>query len=171
MIISDYQVIEHDNVPLLCFMRFDLGDKPTDHHSIAIGSVLEVGHEHTAFEVECLDDIAAGGEWLRQKGYRHSWGIGRHKLGSQLFDYWRDPSGLKFEHYADGDIFDATHTAQSHSFNKQSQHHWGPEISKDFTGPAISFRFLKDLVKRLLSDDDLTIARLGRIKSASEISN
>ena len=41
-------------------------------------------------------------------GYRHAWGLGRHIQGSQIFDYWRDPDRLMFEHYTYGDVFDAT---------------------------------------------------------------
>ena len=47
------------------------------------------------------------GQHLRDRGYRHSWGIGRHIQGSQIFDYWRDPDKMMFEHYADGDVFDS----------------------------------------------------------------
>jgi hypothetical protein len=36
-------------------------------------------------------------------GYTPSWGIGRHILGSQVFDYWRDPHGFEIEHWTDGD--------------------------------------------------------------------
>jgi len=31
-----------------------------------------------------------GHEYMRSQGsYKHIWGIGRHVLGSQVFDYWR----------------------------------------------------------------------------------
>jgi len=42
--------------------------------------------------------------WLQEKGYRNCWGVGRHVLGSQIFDYWFDESGLVLEHYSDGDM-------------------------------------------------------------------
>ena len=32
---------------------------------------------------------------LAARGYPHAWGVGRHILGSQIFDYWRDPFGHK----------------------------------------------------------------------------
>jgi hypothetical protein len=31
------------------------------------------------------------------------WGIGRHVLGSQVYDYWSDPWGRTHEHWADSD--------------------------------------------------------------------
>ena len=63
---------------------------------------------HSAYQVADLDALAAGGEYLREHGYRRSWGIGRHIQGSQLFDYWRDPDGFMVEHFSDGDMFDRT---------------------------------------------------------------
>jgi len=27
-------------------------------------------------------------QWLTQKKYENCWGVGRHVLGSQIFDYW-----------------------------------------------------------------------------------
>jgi len=53
--------------------------------------------------VAALDSVAAGGEFLKDRGYKHAWGIGRHIQGSQIFDYWRDPDGFLVEHYADGE--------------------------------------------------------------------
>ncbi len=58
-----------------------------------------------AYQVTDLDSIAAGGEYLAERGYQRSWGIGRHIQGSQLFDYWRDPDHFMLEHFADGDLF------------------------------------------------------------------
>ena len=49
----------------------------------------------------------AGHEHLEKKGYQHMWGIGRHLIGSQLFDYWADPWGRVHEHWADTDVLNA----------------------------------------------------------------
>ena len=46
------------------------------------------------FDVQSL-----GHQWLSGKGYELSWGLGRHVLGSQIFDYWYDPSRFILEHY------------------------------------------------------------------------
>jgi hypothetical protein len=42
-------------------------------------------------------------QWLLRKGYTPSWGIGRHILGSQIFDYWYTPDDFMVEHYSDGE--------------------------------------------------------------------
>jgi hypothetical protein len=48
-----------------------------------------------------------GNAYLAAKTRRHEWGVGRHYLGSQIFDYWSDPWGHTVEHWTDGDLMDA----------------------------------------------------------------
>ena len=92
---------------------------------------------HCAFEVCDLDDVWLGHEALAAKGYRHHWGIGRHTLGSQIFDYWRDPWGHVHEHFTDGDLLDASHpTGVCEPAGAGSQ--WGPEIPTDFGQPLLA---------------------------------
>jgi hypothetical protein len=67
----------------------------------------EDGYLHAAFESTDVEALGAGAEWLQQRGWVKSWGIGRHVLGSQLFCYHIDPRGFEVEHYTDGDLFDA----------------------------------------------------------------
>jgi len=166
LIVSDFQVVKDEPIPMMCFFRFDKGDTPTDHHSIAIVGGVEIKNEHTAFEVEDLDDVATGGEWLKRRGYSHLWGIGRHTLGSQIFDYWRDPEDHVFEHYTDGDLYDASQPTGYHYFTKNAQHQWGPSVPKDFYGKP-SFEVVKTVIKRLRTDDDLSFARLKRMLKAT----
>ena len=37
----------------------------------------------------------------------YTWGIGRHLLGSQVYDYWADPWGRVHERWADTDRLNA----------------------------------------------------------------
>jgi catechol 2,3-dioxygenase-like lactoylglutathione lyase family enzyme len=86
------------------FMRADRGDEPTDHHMIVcFQSGAPAGHMHSAFEVAGADDLMVGHDHLAAKGYTPQWGVGRHILGSQIFDYWLDPFGNEIEHWTDGD--------------------------------------------------------------------
>ena len=48
---------------------------------------------HSSFEVVDADAVGMGQRVLLKRGWRHAWGIGRHILGSQIFDYWEDPWG------------------------------------------------------------------------------
>jgi catechol 2,3-dioxygenase-like lactoylglutathione lyase family enzyme len=85
------------------FLRADRGDQPTDHHSLFLLETGSPSFRHSAFEVADLDDLVVGHAHLRQAGYRHDRGIGRHIFGSQVYDYWNDPYGHEIEHWTDGD--------------------------------------------------------------------
>ena len=62
---------------------------------------------HAAFEVANLDDLMRGHAHLKAAQRHATWGVGRHILGSQVFDYWQDPWGHELEHWTDGDLFTA----------------------------------------------------------------
>ncbi|MFZ1341715.1 VOC family protein [Thiothrix eikelboomii] len=96
-----------DGSPTLAFCRLNLGEQPADHHTVVLVGALEEKYEHSAYEVIDLDALGQGQQVLRAQGHKHMWGIGRHVLGSQLFDYWFDPDGFEYEHYTDGDLFTA----------------------------------------------------------------
>lgn len=86
------------------FMRADRGEEPTDHHMIVcFQSGAPAGYMHSAFEVAGVDDLMVGHDHLVAGGYTPQWGVGRHILGSQVFDYWLDPFGNEIEHWTDGD--------------------------------------------------------------------
>ncbi|OHE95129.1 glyoxalase [Colletotrichum orchidophilum] len=84
------------------------------------------------FEVNDMDTEALGHEWLLKKGYTNCWGIGRHVLGSQLFDYWFDSSGNILEHYCDGDLVNENTPATRSPEAPDSLHIWGPNVPLGF---------------------------------------
>jgi catechol 2,3-dioxygenase-like lactoylglutathione lyase family enzyme len=104
---DDVYLGQPENV-ILSFLRCDRGEVPVDHHSFLCIGLGEPGFDHAAFEVEDIDAVMLGHEHLREAGYEHHAGIGRHVLGSQVFDYWRDPWGHTLEHFTDGDLLDAS---------------------------------------------------------------
>ncbi len=104
---DEIQLGDSENVAM-AFLRCDRGDVPTDHHTFLCVGLGEPGFEHAAFEVEDVDAVMLGHEHLAAGGYQHHAGIGRHVLGSQVFDYWRDPFGFVLEHFTDGDLLDAS---------------------------------------------------------------
>lgn len=115
---------EKDNV-ITAFMRCDRGDSYTDHHTFLCVGIGEVGFDHAAFEVEDFDAVMAGHDHLVAKEYGHHAGIGRHILGSQVFDYWRDPWGRVLEHFTDGDLLNASHQAELHDPAAALGTQWG----------------------------------------------
>lgn len=86
------------------FNRCDRGEEYVDHHVFFCIQHEKKGLNHLSFEVQDVDDVFLGHEHLRQKGkYEHMWGLGRHLLGSQIYDYWADPWGRTHEHWTDTD--------------------------------------------------------------------
>ena len=116
------------------FMHCGLGDEWTDHHTLAVFAAPDgrTRFDHSAFEVVDLDDVVQGGEYLKARGHRHSWGIGRHIQGSQIFDYWRDPFGNKVEHWTDGDLVNDSTPAGSAPFSFDELRQWAPPVTPDF---------------------------------------
>ncbi len=78
------------------------------------------------------DDLMAGHEHLRGQGHAHHWGVGRHILGSQSYDYWRDPYGNVLEHWTDGDLFDAKSPTGAVPLAPGAESHWGPPAPSPF---------------------------------------
>ncbi len=125
----------------VAFLRCGLGQQWTDHHTLAIAASRDgsARFSHSAFEVTDFDDLVQGGEYLKQRGHRHSWGVGRHILGSQLFDYWRDPVSNQVEHWTDGDLVNDSVPPTFAQMGAGTMHQWGPEVPEVFfeTGPAL----------------------------------
>lgn len=109
------------------FLRCDRGETPTDHHTLFLAqSPKGPGFNHAAFEVADLDDLMLGHERLKAAGRQAEWGVGRHILGSQVFDYWRDPWGHTLEHWTDGDLFAAGDPSNVATLQDLLGVQWGP---------------------------------------------
>ena len=109
------------------FMRVDRGHEYVDHHTLFLLGTGSPGFNHAAFEIANWDSLMAGHYSLKEAGYQHSWGIGKHLLGSQVFDYWKDPSEFVLEHFTDGDLFDASFGPEKAPIDQLLGSHWGPE--------------------------------------------
>ncbi len=172
MIVSDFLYFpgQRDRGPTMSFIRCDRGTEPADHHTLALALGPQNRYVHSAYQVCDLDALAAGGEYLSERGYFRSWGIGRHIQGSQLFDYWRDPDGFMVEHFADGDMFDSTLEPGWAPFTATGLAQWGPPASKDFLGtsPKSLPHEARSLITALRDDNEFDINRLiGLLKVAS----
>jgi catechol 2,3-dioxygenase-like lactoylglutathione lyase family enzyme len=118
---------------LASFNRIDAGTDYVDHHVMMFGLHQRAGLNLVSFEVQDIDDLHVGHEFLqaRHKG-RHLWGIGRHTLGSQIFDYWKDPWDRVHEHWTDSDVLNAHHEYQVHPRSKGLKSQWGPQAPQEF---------------------------------------
>jgi catechol 2,3-dioxygenase-like lactoylglutathione lyase family enzyme len=153
MIVSDFLYLDgqRERGPSMAFIRCDQGSVPCDHHTLAVALQPQTGYLHSAYQLTDLDEVAAGGEFLRDRGYQHAWGIGRHIQGSQIFDYWRDPDRLMFEHYTDGDVFDCSIEPGWAPMSVSGLAQWGPKATANFTGtndPRVVLAAIKALTDR-----------------------
>lgn len=109
------------------FMRCDRGDTPTDHHTLFLLQTPNGARfNHAAFEVTDFDDLMCGHAHLKRAKRTPAWGVGRHVLGSQIFDYWRDPWGHELEHWTDGDLFAAADGSRTATLTELLAVQWGP---------------------------------------------
>jgi catechol 2,3-dioxygenase-like lactoylglutathione lyase family enzyme len=150
LIVSDFLYLDgqRGRGPVMAFIRCDQGTTPTDHHTLAMALQPRTGYVHSAYQLTDLDEVAASGQYLRERGYRHAWGIGRHIQGSQIFDYWRDTDRLMFEHYADGDVFDSSMPPGWAPLSASGLAQWGPKATAEFTGtndPRVAIAAIKAL--------------------------
>ncbi|MGW7385037.1 VOC family protein [Streptomyces sp. NPDC054794] len=170
MIVSDFLFLDgqRQRGPTMAFIRCDQGSVAVDHHTLALHLGPGTGYVHSAYQVTDLDSIAAGGEYLAERGYQRSWGIGRHIQGSQLFDYWRDPDRFMLEHFADGDLFSCDLEPGWAPMSASGLAQWGPPVTRDFLGTSPSPAKLRQVMRALRDDNELDPARLlGLMKAMS----
>ncbi|MGC3862418.1 VOC family protein [Micromonospora chersina] len=171
LIVSDflYHQGQRERGPVMSFIRCDRGSTPTDHHTLAMTLGPANRYVHSAYQVPDLDSLAAGGQHLLDRGYRRSWGIGRHIEGSQIFDYWRDPDGFLVEHFTDGDLFDCTLEPGWAPMRASGLAQWGPPATKDFLGMKPgreALRELRAVVGALREDNEFDLRRLRGLMKA-----
>lgn len=96
---SDELFVDEPNNVLGRFDRVDLGEELVDHHVIFMLRGKRTGMHHVSFEVEGVDDIFFGYDHMLSRSHDHVRGIGRHALGSQIFNYWMSPFDQMHEHW------------------------------------------------------------------------
>ncbi len=124
--------MENQEKDMMTFNHIDAGDEFVDHHVVLGIQSDNAEFNHLSFEAADFDDIQAGHYWLKSKGYKHAWGVGRHMLGSQIFDYWRDPWGRIHEHWTDSDLVNNSHEAERWEPPVGLNNQWGPDFPESF---------------------------------------
>ncbi|MBA0050660.1 2,4,5-trihydroxytoluene oxygenase [Streptomyces sp. AJS327] len=130
---SDYFLPPGQDGPVVgTFVRLDLGEQLVDHHFLLVLESDWVGVHHSAFEVTDMDAVMSSHDYLLREGYTPDVGVGRHLLGSQVFDYWKDPFGFRIEHYTDGDVVDANHRPGRFNGTASETTQWGSRPPLEF---------------------------------------
>ncbi len=119
------------------FSRLDRGADYVDHHVLFCVHNQKTGLNHVSYEAQDIDAVFQDHEYLKKLGkYQHMWGIGRHLLGSQVYDYWCDPWGRVHERWADTDRLNAANGGNLLSAEEGLQSQWGERPPERFIGHA-----------------------------------
>lgn len=112
-----------DNV-VAGFYRLNRGDEYVDHHAFAMFGFGKSALHHLSFEVQDIEHQFMAHRHLDRGGWEAVWGIGRHPLGSHVFDVWRDPNGIRFETFTDTDVVTADFEAGYSSVEESEMDLW-----------------------------------------------
>lgn len=105
----------------------------SDHHLIAFAHGAAKGWHHSAWDVPDIDAVGLGKMQMQRAGYVDGWGVGRHVLGSNYFQYVRDPWGSFWEYSADIDYVGAgTEWSGGDHPPEDSLYLWGPDVPAYF---------------------------------------
>jgi catechol 2,3-dioxygenase-like lactoylglutathione lyase family enzyme len=130
---SDYLCVPGDESQVIgTFLRCDRGVEFVDHHSLLVVQSDAPDVHHSSFEMQDLDAVMGAHDYLVERGYRLDCGVGRHLLGSQIFDYWRDPFGNRVEHYTDGDVVNQAHRPSKFAGTAEETTQWGAKPPLEF---------------------------------------
>ena len=133
---DDVYAGEKDNI-IGGFSRLDRGPDYVDHHVLFCVHNDKAGLNHVSYEVQDIDSVFQDHEYLKSLGkYDHMWGIGRHLLGSQVYDYWCDPWGRVHERWADTDRLNAANGGNIVSAEEGFRSQWGAGPPERFLGHA-----------------------------------
>jgi catechol 2,3-dioxygenase-like lactoylglutathione lyase family enzyme len=130
---TDYFCVPGDESKIVgTFLHCDCGAEFVDHHSILVIEAKDTGVHHSSFEVQDFDAIMAAHDYLEGRGYRLDCGVGRHLIGSQIFDYWLDPFGFRLEHYTDGDVVNKEFRPGRFAGTADETTQWGMNPPREF---------------------------------------
>jgi catechol 2,3-dioxygenase-like lactoylglutathione lyase family enzyme len=134
------------------FAALDRGPDYVDHHVVGFQYALDEGTrvQHVAFEVGNFDDLMAGHHHLKAKRHRSVWGVGRHRYGGQIYDYWASPWGMIHEHWTDTDLVNEDSVASDCGF-ADLQEYWGPDPSASFVVSRWNWKAVRNLASLLLA--------------------
>lgn len=105
----------------------------SDHHLIAAARSEGPGLHHLSWDVASVNEVGLGMVQMQTAGYARGWGVGRHVLGSNYFNYVRDPWGSYSEYSFDIDYIAADQDwVMGDHPPGDSLFLWGPDVPDDF---------------------------------------
>ena len=136
----------------LLFSSLDRGPEFVDHHVVGFQFAVDEGArvQHIAFEVGNLDDLMAGHDHLKSKRRKAIWGVGRHRYGGQIYDYWANPWGVIHEHWTDTDLVNDENVPTDCNF-VELEEYWGPQPSVAFVVARWNWKAVRNLASLLIA--------------------
>ena len=125
----------HDGDPaqrIVGFFRVDRGTEHVDHHSLFLAQFGKTDCHHISFEVADFEAQFMAHRWLGSRGWTPNWGVGRHPLGSHVFDVWFDPDGYRFETFSDTDMVNDAHVPGNHDVHHAQMDLWSSDSPKRY---------------------------------------
>lgn len=114
-------------------IAFTYAPHGSDHHLLAFLRSDGPGLHHCSWDVAGIGNIGLGAERLRRAGYSHQWGLGRHVLGSNYFNYISDRWGQWWEHISDIDYIPKGGRWDGGDYDEEDGFYlWGPAVPSDF---------------------------------------
>jgi catechol 2,3-dioxygenase-like lactoylglutathione lyase family enzyme len=114
-------------------IAFTYGRHGSDHHLLAFLGGGGPGLHHSSWDVGGISAIGLGAERLRGAGYTHQWGLGKHVLGSNFFNYTRDAWGTWWEHICHIDYIPRGASWEGGDYDEENGFYlWGPAVPADF---------------------------------------
>lgn len=118
LLVSDTMHMPHEpGRQVVGFLRLDRGDALVDHHTLFLAQSGKTDCHHISFETQDFEAQFSAHRWLMERGWTPNWGVGRHPLGSHVFDVWFDPDAYRWETFSDTDLVDATRQAGNHDIH------------------------------------------------------
>ncbi|MEZ0075495.1 VOC family protein [Planotetraspora sp. GP83] len=110
----------------------------TDHHNVLVQQSPVAFLHHTSWQVDDVDEVGRGAiNMIEGHPERHTWGLGRHYIGSNFFWYLRDPAGNFSEYYSDMDCILDDQLWEPGVFEPgpKAGYLWGPQVPASMIRP------------------------------------
>ncbi|MFH1989944.1 MAG: VOC family protein [Pseudomonadota bacterium] len=104
-----------------------------DHHLIAFLKSSGRGIHHSSWDMPGVEKLGIGSSQMRKEGYTHQWGVGRHVLGSNYFNYVQDSFGKWWEYNCHIDYIPAGMPWDGGDHDPENALYlWGPDLPSNF---------------------------------------
>jgi catechol 2,3-dioxygenase-like lactoylglutathione lyase family enzyme len=128
MRISDTLHLPHQpEAKIVGFLRVDRGAELVDHHTLFFAQFGKTDCHHISFESQDFEAQFVAHRWLVTRGWEANWGVGRHPLGSHVFDVWFDPDRYRWESFSDTDVVDGNKVPGNFDIHNSQMDIWTSE--------------------------------------------